>query len=558
MKAVAHRGPDGRGEYLSPEISLGHTRLAILDTSKRGKQPMFSPDQNVVSVFNGEIYNFKELRNMYLNEYTFHSNSDAEVIPYLYDKFGIDFIDKLRGVFAIAIYDRRLKVLYLIRDRFGVKPLYYTFQEKTLFFSSELKSFTNLSQVTTEIDFERYIEYLGFQFVPGDNTIFKNIYRVPPGSYLKVNDERHRVVKYYNLSTPSSFAYKKQTAFHEENIKERLLESLSYRLISDVPIGVLLSGGLDSSSLVSLLSSIGEKNIKTFSVGFGTQSDELEYARIVADKFKTQHTEILIQAEDIKKYLPEIVLSLDEPIADTGAFASWLIFKHIRQKTNIKVAIVGEGADEIFAGYSWHYILDRLSWLPESIKNHILFYLTTYANSKFRNTLFKKIFLADYNKFSDSDYLNKVLRMEFNNNLPNNLLMKIDKASMAFGIEAREVYLDHKLVESVFLFPGAAKVNPTPKNILKNIIKSQLPKRIVQRKKQGFIMPVNHWIHNDLKKDLQERLLSSNSFLAQLFTHKQIENLFKPGLSFVRTSKNALLWRAYLFEIYRQEVTSSR
>ena len=557
MKAVAHRGPDGRGEYLSPEISLGHTRLAILDTSTRGKQPMFSPDQNVVSVFNGEIYNFKELRNMYLNEYTFHSNSDAEVIPYLYDKFGIDFIQKLRGVFAIAIYDRRLKVLYLIRDRFGVKPLYYTFQEKTLFFSSELKSFTNLSQVTTEIDFERYIEYLGFQFVPGDNTIFKNIYRVAPGSYLKVNDERHRVVKYYNLPVPSSFAYKKQTALHEENIKERLLESLSYRLISDVPIGVLLSGGLDSSSLVSLLSSIGEKNIKTFSVGFGTQSDELEYARIVADKFKTQHTEILIQAEDIKKYLPEIVLSLDEPIADTGAFASWLIFKHIRQKTNIKVAIVGEGADEIFAGYSWHYILDRLSWLPESIKNHILFYLTTYANSKFRNTLFKNIFLADYNKFSDSDYLNKVLRMEFNNNLPNNLLMKIDKASMAFGIEAREVYLDHKLVESVFLFPGAAKVNPTPKNILKNIIKSQLPKRIVQRKKQGFIMPVNHWIHNDLKKDLQERLLSSNSFLAQLFTHKQIENLFKPGLSFMRTSKNALLWRAYLFEIYQQEVTSS-
>jgi len=558
MKAVAHRGPDGRGEYLSPEISLGHTRLAILDTSKRGKQPMFSPDQNVVSVFNGEIYNFKELRNMYLNEYTFHSNSDAEVIPYLYDKFGIDFIQKLRGVFAIAIYDRRLKVLYLIRDRFGVKPLYYTFQEKTLFFSSELKSFTNLPQVTTEIDFERYIEYLGFQFVPGDNTIFKNIYRVAPGSYLKVNDERHRVVKYYNLPAPSSFAYKKQTALHEENIKERLLESLSYRLISDVPIGVLLSGGLDSSSLVSLLSSIGEKNIKTFSVGFGTQSDELGYARIVADKFKTQHTEILIQAEDIKKYLPQIVLSLDEPIADTGAFASWLMFKHIRQKTNIKVAIVGEGADEIFAGYSWHYILDRLSWLPESIKNHILFYLTTYANSKFRNNLFKKIFLADYNKFSDSDYLNKILRMEFNNNLPNNLLMKIDKASMAFGIEAREVYLDHKLVESVFLFPGAAKVNPTPKNILKNIIKSQLPKRIVQRKKQGFIMPVNHWIHNDLKKDLQERLLSSNSFLAQLFTHKQIENLFKPGLSFVRTSKNALLWRAYLFEIYREEVTSSR
>jgi len=558
MNAVAHRGPDDRGEYLSSEISLGHTRLAILDTSKRGKQPMFSPDQNVVSVFNGEIYNFKELRSTYLNEYRFHSNSDAEVIPYLYEKFGIEFIHKLRGIFAIAIYDKRSKLLYLVRDRFGVKPLYYTFQKNICFFSSELKSFTKLSHVPTEIDFERYIEYLGFQFVPGDNTIFKNIYRVTPGSYLEVNDEGHREVKYYNIPTPSPITCDKQTTFLEENIKENLLESLSYRLISDVPIGVLLSGGLDSSSLVSLLSSLGEKNIKTFSVGFGTQSDELEYARIVADKFKTQHTEILIAVEDIKKYLPKIVLSLDEPIADTGAFASWLMFKHIREKTNIKVALVGEGADEIFAGYSWHYILERLSWLPESIKNRILFYLTTYSNSKFRNALFKNVFSATFNKFSDSGYLNRVLRMEFANNLPNNLLMKIDKASMAFGIEAREVYLDHKLVEAVFRFPGAAKVDPSPKQILKNIVKSELPKIIIQRKKQGFIMPVNHWIHNDLKNDVQERLLSSNSFLAQLFTHKQIENLFKSGLSFMSTSKNALLWRAYLFEIYRQEVTSSR
>jgi asparagine synthase (glutamine-hydrolysing) len=498
------------------------------------------------------------LRRTYLNEYLFHSNSDAEVIPYLYEKFGIEFIHKLRGIFAIAIYDKRSKFLYLVRDRFGVKPIYYTFQKNTCFFSSELKSFTKLPHVPTEIDFERYIEYLGFQFVPGDNTIFKNIYRVTPGSYLEVNDEGHREVKYYNLPTPSPITCDKQNAFLEENIKENLLESLSYRLISDVPIGVLLSGGLDSSSLVSLLSSIGEKNIKTFSVGFGTQSDEFEYARMVADKFKTQHTEILIEAEDIKKYLPKIVLSLDEPLADTGAFASWLIFKHIREKTNIKVALVGEGADEIFAGYSWHCILDFLSWLPESIKNRILFYLTTYSNSKFRSALFENVFLPTFNKFSDSDYLNRVLRMEFANNLPNNLLMKIDKSSMAFGIEAREVYLDHKLVEAVFRFPGAAKVNPSPKFILKDIVKSQLPKKIIQRKKQGFIMPVNHWIHNDLKNDVQERLLSSNSFLAQLFTHKQIENLFKSGLSFMRTSKNALLWRAYLFEIYRQEMTSSR
>ncbi len=559
MNAVAHRGPDGRGEYLSSEISLGHTRLAILDTSYRGKQPMFSPDRKVVSVFNGEIYNFDELRRKYLNEYHFHSGSDAEVIPYLYEKFGIEFIHKLRGIFAIAIYDKRSKFLYLVRDRFGVKPLYYTFQKNTCFFSSELKSFIRLSKVCTEIDFDRYIEYLGFQFVPGDNTIFKDIYRVPPGSYLEVRHDGYRTVKYYTLlSSPSRLDCKKSTAILEGNIKEHLIESLKYRMISDVPIGVLLSGGLDSSSLVALLSSMGEKNIRTFSVGFGSQSDELGFARIVAEKFKTKHTEILIKADDIKKYLSKIVWSLDEPLADTGAFASWLIFKHIRQKTDIKVALVGEGADEIFAGYSWHYILDRLHWLPEPIKNRIFFYLTTYSNSKFRGTLFEKVFSPAFNEISDSDYLNKVLRMEFSNNLPNNLLMKIDKASMAFGIEAREVYLDHKLVETVFLSPGAAKVNPSPKNILKRIMNSHLPKKIVQRKKQGFIMPVNHWIHNDLKKDAQARLLSSESFLSQLFTSMQIKNLFKPGLSFIKIPQNALLWRAYLFEIYRQEVISSR
>ena len=558
MNAVAHRGPDGRGEYLSSEISLGHTRLAILDTSYRGKQPMFSPDRKVVSVFNGEIYNFDELRRKYLNEYHFHSGSDAEVIPYLYEKFGIEFIHKLRGIFAIAIYDKRSKFLYLVRDRFGVKPLYYTFQKNTCFFSSELKSFTRLSKVCTEIDFDRYIEYLGFQFVPGDNTIFKDIYRVSPGSYLEVGHDGYRTVKYYTLPYPSRLDGNKSTDISEVNIKEHLIESLNCRLISDVPIGVLLSGGLDSSSLVALLSSMGEKNIRTFSVGFGRQSDELGFARIVAEKFKTNHTEILIKADDIKKYLSSIVWSLDEPLADTGAFASWLIFKHIRQKTDIKVALVGEGADEIFAGYSWHYILDRLHWLPEAIKNRIFFYLTTYSNSKFRDTLFKKNFSAAFNEISDSDYLNKVLRMEFANNLPNNLLMKIDKASMAFGIEAREVYLDHKLVEALFLFPGSAKVNPSPKNILKSIMKSQLPKKIVQRKKQGFIMPVNHWIHNDLKKDVQARLLSSESFLSRLFTPKQIKNLFKPSLSFIKVPHNALLWRAYLFEIYRQEVISSR
>ena len=557
MDAVAHRGPDGRGEYSSPDISLGHTRLAILDTSHRGKQPMFTPDRKIVTVFNGEIYNFKDLRRKYLNEYRFQSNSDAEVIPYLYERFGIDFICKLRGIFAIAIYDERSKVLYLIRDRFGVKPLYYTFQKNICFFSSELKAFVRLPKVCTDVEFDRYIEYLGFQFVPGDNTIFKDIYRVPPGSYLEVSRDECRTIKYYSLSSASLSNHDGSIATVETNIKEQLIESLNYRLISDVPIGVLLSGGLDSSSLVALLSSMDEKNIRTFSVGFGMQSDELRFARIVARKFKTQHTEILIEAEDIKKYLSKIIWSLDEPLADTGAFASWLIFKHIREKTDIKVALVGEGSDEIFGGYSWHSTLNYLNWLPETIKNQIFFYLTTYSNSKFRSILFEKVFSPAFDGISDSDYINKILRMEFANNLPNSLLMKIDKASMAFGIEAREVFLDHKLVEAAFLIPGTAKVNPTPKNILKKIMKSQLPNEIVYRKKQGFIMPIDDWISGGLKKDMQARLLSSNSYLSQLFTPVQIKTLFKPSLPFIKISRNTLLWRAYLFEIYRQEVVSS-
>jgi len=558
MDSVSHRGPDGEGDYIASDITLGHTRLAIMDLSNRGTQPMFSPDKQIISVFNGEIYNFRELRDEYLDKYSFLSNSDSEVIPYLYEQFGIDFIHKLRGIFAIALYDLRSKKLYLIRDRFGVKPLYYSFQGNSCFFSSELKTFTKIPQVSTDIDFDRYIEYLGFQFVPGDNTIFKNIHRVAPGSYLEVGTDYHRVVQYYKLPPHSEPSFTDNRPSFEKRVMERLLESLNYRLISDVPIGVLLSGGLDSSSLVALLSNMGQKEIKTFSVGFGNQSDELKYAEIVAKKFKTQHTEIMVEAEDIKSHLSKIVYSLDEPLADTGAFASWLIFKHIREKTDIKVTLVGEGADEIFAGYSWHYILDRLGWIPESIKNRLLFLLTTYANPTFKDLLFKKVFTPAFNKVSASDYLNKVLRMEFSNNLPNNLLMKIDKASMAFGIEAREVYLDHKLVETAFHYPGAMKVRPSPKSILKTIMSAHLPTEITQRKKQGFIMPVNHWIHHDLKKDIQARLMDSDSFLTKLLSFKQIENLYKPALTLTQTSRNALLWRAYLFEIYRREITSNR
>ena len=557
--SLTHRGPDDRGTYQGDRISLGHTRLSIIDLSSRGAQPMFSPDQSVVVVFNGEIYNFQELKKDYLEDYQFKGNADSEVLPYLYEKLGIQFIHKLRGIFSIALYDKKNKTLFLIRDRFGVKPLYYTFQNGICYFSSEIKSFARIPQIQCEIDFNRYVEYLGLQYVPGKNTIFKNIFRVEPGTYLEIKGESLRTTTYYSLPEPSESGQSLSEEEHRGKIEEQILESLKYRLISDVPIGILLSGGLDSSSIVALLSKLQVPDINTFSVGFGQENDELKYAKLVSETFSTNHTEIIIDANDIKKHLPQIVYSLDEPLADTGAFASWLVFKHVRENSDIKVALVGEGADELFGGYSWHSILAKMAWVPETFKNQILFALTSFANSSIKEGIYQKIFLSQLQAIEDVDYVNKVLRFEFKNNLLNNLLMKVDKTSMAFGIEAREVFLDHKLVEAVFSCPGKLKVGKSPKYILKKTMEKSLPSLIVNRRKQGFIMPVNHWIHNELKEDILDALTDSKSYLRELFSKAKIQTLFKRNrFSPLRTiSNNSLLWRAYLFEIYRREYSGN-
>ncbi len=559
MSALKHRGPDGEGRFSDGHVSLGHTRLSILDLSNQGVQPMFGRDQSVVVVFNGEIYNFQELRSKELSGFNFHSQSDSEVIPYLYEKFGIGFIEKLRGIFSIALYDSKVGKLYLIRDRFGVKPLYYTIQNNRLYFASELKAFSATSELSCEIDFDRYIEYMGMQYVPGENTIFKNVYRVAPGSYLEVLGDQIRHFQYYSLLSASNLPQLNAREVHS-TIQDRLLESLKYRLVSDVPIGVLLSGGLDSSTLVALLARIKAPEIKTYSVGFGAKNDELKYAGKVAERFATRHTELLIQPGDIKKYISKIIRSLDEPLSDTGALASWLMFKHIKESSGIKVLLVGEGADEIFAGYSWHVLLARIQWLPEFIKNHIFFKLTAFAHPVIARNLFKNIFSPRLHATKDPDYLNKILRFEMKNNLVNNLLMKVDKSSMAFGIEAREVFLDHALVEAAFSVPGKLKLKGTPKAVLKEIMRDSLPKEILSRKKQGFIMPVDRWIHNEWKEEVQGRLMDPNSFLSLWLPKKDIQNLFqvRRGRVLESITNNSTIWRAYLFEIFREEFSTMK
>ena len=493
----------------------------------------------------------------YLGSSQFAGNADSEVLSYLYDKFGIQFIQKLRGIFSVALYDQKIGKLFLIRDRFGVKPLYYTVQNGIFYFSSEVKSFFTIREVKCEIDFDRYVEYLGLQFVPGENTIFKNIFRVDPGTYLEIEGKSIKKTTYYSLPEQSDIGETKNEAEYREKIEEQLLESLEYRLISDVPIGVLLSGGLDSSAIVALLSKIQTSDINTFSVGFGQHTDELKYAKLVSTTFATNHTEIFIDADDIKKYLSQIVYSLDEPLADTGAFASWMVFKHIKENSDIKVALVGEGADELFGGYSWHSILSKVAWAPEAVKNRLLFTLTSYANKSIQKDIYQKIYLPQLRAIKDSDYVNKMLRFEFKNNLVNNLLMKVDKASMAFGIEAREIFLDHKLVEAVFACPGKFKAGKSSKYILKKIMGKSLPQQIIDRRKQGFIMPVNHWIHNELKENIMNVLTDNKSQLRELFSKQGILSFFNRNRlnPLEAISNNALLWRAYLFEIYQQKIS---
>jgi asparagine synthase (glutamine-hydrolysing) len=549
---LAHRGPDDSGFYEDELVSLGHRRLSIIDLSPQGRQPMCNEDASVWLTFNGEIYNFRDLKgSLEAKGHIFRSHTDSEVILHSYEEYGLECVDNLRGMFAFALWDSKKRRLVICRDRIGKKPLYYWQSGERLIFASEIKSLLLCRDIPREINREGFYSFLAFQYVPGAETAVKNIFRVPPGNMLIAENGKVSLREYWSVSKIGNSKVDIPADKAIERMGTILEESVRLRLVSDVPLGVLLSGGLDSSAITALISRSGVKSIRTFSAGFGEESDEFKYARIVAKKYETEHIEFTVKPDNLALMLKKIVWHMDEPIADGGAFATYMISEVVKQY--VKVILVGEGADELFAGYSWHRLAGGVfALLPESAKRRIYFYLNTFHRGKKNQPDIYKEFRGRFN-FDGlrMDFLSRMMLFELENLLPNCLLMKVDKMTMAHSLEARAPFLDHKLIEFAAALPAEFKIRSSVnKYILRKFMENKLPAEIINRKKHGFLVPISKWLNGELKEYAENILLRQDSFSSGALGLERIRPLFCRQRGLRELENKILLWRLLVFELW--------
>ncbi|MGQ9805036.1 MAG: asparagine synthase (glutamine-hydrolyzing) [Chlorobiales bacterium] len=597
---IAHRGPDDDGIFISPNqtVGFGFRRLAIIDLSPAGHQPMCNRDGSIWIVFNGEIYNHLELRKtLEAKGYRYNSKSDTETILYAYQEYGLDFVEKLFGMFAIAIWDSRKEEVILIRDRIGIKPLYYTFAGGALIFGSEIKSILEHPSVSRNLNPQALYDYLTFYAAPPNETLFKGIYKLEAGHYAVAGRKGEmKKTQWWNVNHRSEIFPKEKfasEAFCVEHLRRLLRDSIKLRMMSDVPFGVMLSGGIDSSLNVALMSELMTRPVDTFSVGFKDleKYNELGYARQIAKQFKTNHHEILLTEQDAIDFLPEMVWYQDEPNADPVCVPLYFVSKLCRQSGTI-VAQVGEGSDESFAGYPQYL---RELWfqkyydalLPESLKALMYqvlrrvqplsllsdyarrsqmreptfysgaisfteeqkaelftshFYNDAHSSAKVAERYFKE-FEGIVSPSESADFLRKMIYVEFKNRLPELLLMRVDKMSMAVSIEARVPFLDHRLVEFAMQIPESLKVkHGVPKYILKKAAEGIIPNNIIYRKKQGFAAPAIEWLRNGkLSQIAEDAILTSGLLKGHRFQRKFIKRLFEEHRT-GRANRGQQLW----------------
>ncbi|OWK26733.1 MAG: asparagine synthase (glutamine-hydrolyzing) [Parcubacteria group bacterium GW2011_GWA2_38_13b] len=584
---LAHRGPDGASFYISPDkkVGLGHRRLSIIDLSERADQPMSNEDGTVWIVFNGEIYNFQALRpDLEKRGHRFKSNSDTEVIIHLYEEYKEKCLDYLRGMFAFAIWDENAQKLFLARDRVGKKPLKYFIGPDFIVFASELKAILKHPEVKKEPDLEAIDEYLTYQYVPHPKTGFKNIFKLEPAHYLIVKNSREIIKKRYwrlNYSKKIDLPEKEW----EEVILEKLKESVRMRLVSDVPLGAHLSGGIDSSLIVALMSQETREPVKTFSIGF-KESDynELSYARLVAKKYNTEHREFIVEPNAVE-ILQKLVYHYEEPYADSSALPTWYLSEITRN--HVTVALNGDGGDENFAGYTRYNamkIFRQLSILPFKSQfkklNQLIYEITKiklfqkgyrlldsysadpldfylkiidYFSQKEKDLIytehFKELvknsrwhsFLREkYNDAGNFDWLDRILHTDINSYLADDLLVKIDIASMAHATEVRSPFLDQEFLELTAKIPSGLKIKGhNKKYLIKKIAEKYLPKECIYRTKQGFGVPLDHWFRGGLENYLRGELLDEK-FLNYGFKKEGLEKLLQDHKSFKQNYANHL------------------
>ena len=559
---IIHRGPDQEGYYSNSEITMGHKRLSIIDLSIKGRQPLFNENEDISLVFNGEIYNFKSLRKELQSKgYRFKSQTDSEVIVYAYEEWDEYFVEKLEGMFALAIWDQRENKLLLARDRLGIKPLYYLQTSEYFAFSSEVKAFLPLRNYgfPISIDEESVSLFLDFSFIPdSEKTMIRHVKKLQPGYQLIINNGKISKNKYWGLSKNMEYT----TLSFDESVKELeklLSKSISERLVADVPLGILLSGGLDSSSLAALANEVSTSRPHTFTVGFDHPLDERRYAKQVADHLGTIHTEIEIDINEPINRFEEIVWYLDDlSSSDGGIFSTYIISEKIRER-GIKVVLVGEGSDEILGGYP-RFSLSQLPFriFPKPIKSMLNYYGWSRRFPEISN--YKNILKLHRWVFGtkESDIFRCISNYEITHQLPNHLLMKVDKSTMAHSLEARVPFLDHNIVEFLYSLPRKYKLKgqwfsknkSNEKFILRQVAKKYLPTETIQRKKRGFLFPITDFLRND-KNKIRSYLLDNEAVSKSLFSVNKIENILKEKNNYLNIEKNIrLIWRLYLLEVW--------
>jgi asparagine synthase (glutamine-hydrolysing) len=594
-RAIFHRGPDEDGYYSDGKINLGIRRLSIIDVTT-GHQPTHNEDKSIWTVFNGEIYNFQELRKeLEMKGHQFYTDhSDTEVIVHLYEEYGKDFVHKMNGMFAIALWDKRNERFFLIRDRMGVKPLFYALAGDHLIFGSEIKAILKHPVYHPDVNYEALYHYFTFKNIPAPLTAFQDVYSLSPGELLTFSKGKISKERWWKIK------FDEREEYEESYVKEKILSLLEdatkLRMISDVPFGAYLSGGVDSSSIVALMTRFTDKRIKTFSLGY---EDELEnkeadlyYARKVSKVFKTEHHEYIMSYKELMDEIENVIIAFDQPFSGTIStyFLTKLIAKHV------KVALSGDAADELFGSYlshraaqpMYHYkrlyqkvkdgtltdeeeelfrpcdirFLEDLFHKSEGDEAKWRYHLTVFTDEE------KECFLSPYfqsklngirsfnlvkeyfNNTTSRDPLNRILEMEWNSQLPDQVLAFVDFLSMAHSVEIRSPFLDYRLVEFVASLPGNIKIKGgNVKDILKKTVDPLLPKGITERPKEGFVLPIFDWMVEKLKdysKDvLSEKRLKKHHFLNIDFV-KNILGAYYSG------NKNLAVkvWNLMMFQVW--------
>ena len=596
-EVMRHRGPDDEGLWQGPGAGLGMRRLSIIDLAG-GRQPIANEDGSLRVVLNGEIYNFQELRQGLLARgHRFRTQSDTEVIVHLYEDIGDACVEQLRGMFAFALWDAKRKRLLAARDRVGKKPFHYVQQPDRLLFASEIKSLLVDPAVPRDVDPAALDQYLTFEYVPGSRTMFRAIRRLPPGHRLIWEEGRLRVEPYWQLVVAPEPS--RSRAYWRDALHEELREAVRLRLISDVPLGVLLSGGLDSSTIVALMREVTNGDIRSFSIGFEDHSyNELAYARAVAQRFGTTHQEFVVRP-DAGRLVEQLVRHFDEPFADVSAIPTFLVCQMARQ--HVTVALGGDGGDELFGGYD-AYLAQGLAALYERVPRALrtgvvkrvadqlwptaqkkgwvnrtkrfiegfehpaaigharwMVFLSLREKGALYTSQFKALLngadgyepvLSAGRRFADLDPLSRAMAVDVLTYLPDDILVKVDRMSMAASLEVRAPLLDHRVVELAARIPSGLKVRGWhTKIILREVMEGRLPPAIFRKPKQGFSMPVKNWLRGELR-DLMRTVLAPERLRAHGYVVPEVVSGWVAEHLAGRANHAHRLWSLMMLELW--------